>query len=275
MNNIYFNNEKINWAQEKANLSMFSISRGFLSFYIKMFNSLSSKPQDKKILDVGCGSGGLIKTLKGRFPNYNYWGCDISKSCIKNARLNSGGVSFDVADDKKLPYRDKMFDVVIMNSVLDHSERPDLAVKEIYRVLKSGGVFLSTTPVEADLAVIHGYLSRFKSFRRHRYEYLGHIHAFSVKSLIELIEARGFRVQDIYRDWFYFAQLVDILYYPLLAFFNRKPEETLGKKARERTVLGFVVKYIRGCFQFIQNIESIISYRIPNGLFVFARAIKE
>jgi len=54
-------------------------------------------------------------------------------------------------DLTKLKFKSKSFDAVICNHVLEHIEDDRLAIKEIYRVLKSGGWALLTVPIDIGL----------------------------------------------------------------------------------------------------------------------------
>src|SRR5437868_4198644 len=49
-------------------------------------------------------------------------------------------------DIERLPFRDDSFDLVSANMVVEHVRKPHLLLKEIHRVLKSGGIFVFHTP---------------------------------------------------------------------------------------------------------------------------------
>jgi SAM-dependent methyltransferase len=66
-----------------------------------------------------------------------------------------------VADAHALPYRNESVDNVSCLAVLEHLNRPDIAVQEMFRVLKPGGYILFETP---GLQPYHGYPSHFQNF---------------------------------------------------------------------------------------------------------------
>jgi len=98
------------------------------------------------ILDVACGSGELSLIIAK--SSCNIYGIDMSKVAIESAiRLSSQvGISadFKIGDAEHLQYPDKHFDKVVCSSSLEHFNDDTLALKEISRVLKSGGKFVFT-----------------------------------------------------------------------------------------------------------------------------------
>lgn len=102
-----------------------------------------------KVLDFGCGRGALIelaieKQLKldvwgadefGEF--YDSWGGEVSKVVEGRIIAIKEGV---------VQVSDNTFDAVISNQVFEHIKELDVPVKEIYRVLKPGGVLICIFP---------------------------------------------------------------------------------------------------------------------------------
>jgi anaerobic magnesium-protoporphyrin IX monomethyl ester cyclase len=79
-----------------------------------------------RILDVGCGD-------KPYFPFFapktmNYYGVDIQ----------SGSQTDVIFDGKVLPFGDEVFDLILNNQVLEHTEEPQVLMDEMYRVLRGG-----------------------------------------------------------------------------------------------------------------------------------------
>jgi len=269
-----FENEKIIFGYGEATTKLADDHRGAILFYSKELKKLNSDNKKLKILDIGSGAGNKTKALKKMFPKWQFWGCDLNTNAIREAKLKPESVSFFVANAEHLPLASDKFDVVVMHSVLDHTAHPDRAAKEAWRVLKKGGAFLLMDPLEAEPATLHGQLTRFKSFRQHRKKRLGHNFAFSKKSLTQLLNKAGFRVERVVLDWFYFAQLVDTVYYPLVALSGQGPEFTLKKYIAEKSTFSDIVSGFKKLITLIINVESDLTFNIPLGFLAYIKAFK-
>lgn len=98
-----------------------------------------------KILEVGCSSGHLLRSLNSKNLALNYVGVDIDKYAIKkgnesisNLKL-SGIIKAQLleAQVEDLPFNDSEFDVVICLNVLEHLHEPKNAIKEMIRCAKN------------------------------------------------------------------------------------------------------------------------------------------
>lgn len=99
-----------------------------------------------KALDVGCGSGGWIRTLlEWGARAENICGVDLLQDRIDEAKRLTPGVDLKVASGFSIPYGDGSFDLVsahtVFSSIPDSSARSALA-GEMARVLKTGGAVL-------------------------------------------------------------------------------------------------------------------------------------
>ncbi|MEM7232477.1 MAG: class I SAM-dependent methyltransferase [Planctomycetota bacterium] len=93
------------------------------------------------VLDLGAGAGELnAYDLKGRVKEIV--GVDLDPRVAENPLLDRG----IVADIAELPLEDNSFDVAFSIYVLEHVADPAALARELQRVLKPGGVFLSLTP---------------------------------------------------------------------------------------------------------------------------------
>lgn len=107
-------------------------------------NILSVKKNIRaNILDVGCGDGSMSKLLSNICSNSTISGVDISENLIKIARKSYPDISFNVDDASLLRIiKSNSIDIIVTNNVLMDLSDLDGAVKNFYRVLKSGGDIL-------------------------------------------------------------------------------------------------------------------------------------
>jgi 2-polyprenyl-3-methyl-5-hydroxy-6-metoxy-1,4-benzoquinol methylase len=95
-----------------------------------------------EVLEVGCGEGYGSKLLAPHAKKYTA----IDKFKAGNEH-NLQGIEFIQMNVPYLkPFADNAFDVVISFQVIEHVQRDDIFVQEIWRVLKPGGVLVCTTP---------------------------------------------------------------------------------------------------------------------------------
>ncbi len=97
------------------------------------------------ILDMGCGTGTLLTRLARLYHKGRLVGLDFSKGMLEKTKgktLRAGldaQVDLVLGDAENLPFRNKVFDVLIGAGVLRFSSKPWLVVEEVFRVLRMGG----------------------------------------------------------------------------------------------------------------------------------------
>ncbi|GAG35560.1 unnamed protein product, partial [marine sediment metagenome] len=109
---------------------------------------IKSAQKNGRILDIGCGSYPLF-LLNADFTEK--YGLDKVVETATEERAKQQGIvliSHDIENEEKLPFGDNFFDVVSMLAVFEHIEPGKLVKihKEIYRILKPGGMYIMTTP---------------------------------------------------------------------------------------------------------------------------------
>ena len=96
------------------------------------------------ILDAGCGTGGLLLALRRGFPKAALEGVEQHAPAVAIARQRTG-LPVREGSLHALPFPDASFDAVTVSDVLYHRDAdPEKALPEIRRVLKPGGVFVSS-----------------------------------------------------------------------------------------------------------------------------------
>lgn len=102
-----------------------------------------------KILDVGCGPGTITVDLAATYvPQGHVTGMEYVSVPLEKARAHATersvtNVDFIVGDAHALPFPDATFDITHAHQVLQHIADPVLALKEMRRVTKPGGLVAS------------------------------------------------------------------------------------------------------------------------------------
>lgn len=164
-------------------------------------------------LDVGCGHQLL--------PEFMPTGARDEKELIARSRLVVGmdrdlgslarhkSIQYKVCGElNELPFTDKSFDLVTANMVFEHAEDPDRALREVFRVLKSGGFLLFHTPNARGYSTLFArifpqrflpLLSRFLLGRKPEDVYQTFYRLNTLPAVNSAARRNGFRVAEI--EW--------------------------------------------------------------------------
>jgi ubiquinone/menaquinone biosynthesis C-methylase UbiE len=105
----------------------------------------SQVPRPASILDVGCGTGRLLRTASQRFPAARLEGVDAAAQMVEQAtRLLAAGAPIHVqqATAEALPFADGRFDLVFSTMTFHHWADQKKGVSEVARVLAPNGRWL-------------------------------------------------------------------------------------------------------------------------------------
>jgi len=100
----------------------------------------------KRILDLGCGMGGLSVAL--RREGFDVIPLDFNIDYCRITKLRGQRYVLDInpinAMGESLPLKSELFDAITLFDVLEHVQRPAYVLRELYRVLKPGGSVFAT-----------------------------------------------------------------------------------------------------------------------------------
>ncbi len=147
-----------------------------------LYGIISKFVKSGYILDVGAGTGALVKFLKTKGYE-NVCGIDLYP---KVDFIEKGEIT-------RLEFRDAHFSTVFCTEVIEHLQIEQIikGLKEIHRVLNKGGYLIITVPCDENLerdAVVCPIC-------QHKFHIVGHLQSFSKKIISELLTQNNFVIQ--------------------------------------------------------------------------------
>lgn len=103
-------------------------------------------PDPRAILDVGCGTGALLRMAADRFPYATRTGIDPAERMIEVAATADPAARFVVAAAERLPFDDDAFDLVVSTNSFHNWPDQPAGIAEIGRVLAAGGALVLVDP---------------------------------------------------------------------------------------------------------------------------------
>jgi ubiquinone/menaquinone biosynthesis C-methylase UbiE len=102
-------------------------------------------PQPQAILDVGCGTGRLLRSAAERFPAARLDGVDAAEGMVAQAKASvPAGIpmTIQMATAERLPFPEREFDLVFSTMTFHHWPDQKDAIGEVSRVMTPGGRWL-------------------------------------------------------------------------------------------------------------------------------------
>jgi ubiquinone/menaquinone biosynthesis C-methylase UbiE len=109
--------------------------------------ALNCRPAPRRVLDVGCGTGYVLRRLAARLPGASeFLGVDPAPKMIGVARSTSSDkrLSFIRATAERLPADEGAYDLVVSTTSFDHWADQAAGIRECARVLAPGGALVLT-----------------------------------------------------------------------------------------------------------------------------------
>ena len=98
----------------------------------------------RTLLDGGCAWGYGTRFFKEK--SKIAYGIEIKGKNIRVAKKRYPEINFLNCGLEKTPFKSNFFDVIILNDVLEHVKNELISLDEMFRILKSGGTLIITTP---------------------------------------------------------------------------------------------------------------------------------
>lgn len=126
-------------------------------YFERIVLPLLDLPDSGRVLDVGCGNGGISLLLADLRPDLSILGVDFEPKPLEDAsayaaRNGLKNLTFEQGDAHNLKYDDGTFDAVLCQTVLTHVRDAQTVIKEMTRVLKRGGVFFAAEYTNSAMA---------------------------------------------------------------------------------------------------------------------------
>lgn len=203
---------------------------------------------DVRLLDVGCGTGSNLAAFS---ELADAAGIDMSAEALAFCRRR-GVERVAYSTVEQLPFADGEFDVVTAMDMLEHTDDDLVALAELRRVLKPGGLLLATVPA-------YGFLwSEHDEALKHRRRYTAH-------ELRNKLSVRGFHIERT-------SYFITTLFLPILVM--RIHQGLFKKSTHPQTSVRLLPSWLNGLLVGLLSIERRLFRRmnLPFGVSIVALA---
>lgn len=175
------------------------------------------------ILEVGSSSGYFLRNIKLAAPTAFIIGSDCISGPLERLAVNMPDMPLIQFDLTKCPLPDRSVDVIVLLNVLEHIEDDQKALKQLYRILKPGGIAVIEVPANP---VLYDFYD----------ELLRHYRRYDLKTLLFISEKVGFRIK--------YKSHLGFFIYPLFKFVKlrnklKKNETVTEKQLNVKKMIGF------------------------------------
>ncbi len=139
-------------------------------------------PAAGSLLEVGCGTGYVLKGIQEAFPTLRVSGSEIFMKGLELAASRVSGASLFQMDARIIPFQDE-FDVIGMFDVLEHIPEDEEVLRQLYQAVRPhGGGIILTIPQ-------HPFLWGPDD------EFAHHVRRYTKQELLDKVKGAGFQIQ--------------------------------------------------------------------------------
>ena len=166
------------------------------------------------LMDIGCSSGFMLRDLRDRFPGATVLGSDYVRGPLDALARAFPDVPLMQFDLVACPLPAKSLDGITLLNVIEHVEDDASALKQIFRILKPGGVAVVEAPAGPGLYDV--YDKELMHFRRYR-----------MRDLLQMLKSTGFEILQ--------RSHIGFFIYPPFAVTKKMNRRSLHADPRART----------------------------------------
>jgi len=189
----YFRREYLQSYSAAENSYDEALIRKRFSFIQGLVEKHSRIPLNKRVLDIGCGAGFLLKVFQQN--GWDTFGLDINKAavdyCVRTLNIAAKAVNFENEPEERLQSEFGKFGLITLTDALEHFFNPLGVLGKVFNLLTDGGVVFLTVPNMNSLTAT--IIGREWAI----YSPLEHVSYFSSRALRRILEMSGFENIEI------------------------------------------------------------------------------
>ncbi|MEB3983920.1 class I SAM-dependent methyltransferase [Mycobacterium sp. 663a-19] len=157
------------WFESRNRLLMWALNQYF--------------PAVRSVLEIGCGTGFVLKAMAERFTQMQFAGSEVFPEGLAFAAQRVPSAELFQMDARKIPFESE-FDLIGAFDVIEHIKQDDEVLLEMYGAIRPGGGIILTVPQ-------HQWLWSDTDVYAH------HERRYSRRELKSKVESAGFRVEHM------------------------------------------------------------------------------